>query len=111
MCYMSGTSASPAPRSRSDSRVGVRELRQNLSVYLERVIAGESLEVTDRGRAVALLVPLRPGATVVDRLVASGRAIPARRQLGDLPPLKGRVAVGLGARAQRALQELRADKI
>ena len=31
------------------TRVGVRELRQNLSVYLERVIAGERLEVTDRG--------------------------------------------------------------
>lgn len=111
MCYMVSRSASAAPRPRPDPRVGVRELRQNLSVYLERVIAGESLEVTDRGRAVALLVPLRPGATLVDRLVASGRAIPARRQVGDLPPLKGRVPAGLGARAQRALQELGADKI
>jgi prevent-host-death family protein len=111
MCYMISRSASAAPRPCSDPRVGVRELRQNLSVYLERVISGESLEVTDRGRAVALLVPLRPGATLVDRLVASGRAIPARRQVGDLPPLKGRVPEGLGARAQRALQELGADKI
>jgi prevent-host-death family protein len=110
MCYMASTAASPAPRARPDYRVGVRELRQNLSVYLERVIAGESLEVTDRGRAVALLVPLRPGATLVDRLVASGRAIPARKQVGDLPPLKGRVPADLGARAQQALQELRADK-
>jgi prevent-host-death family protein len=111
MCYMSSTSASPASRTGSGARVGVRELRQNLSVYLERVIAGESLEVTDRGRAVALLVPLLPGATLVDRLVASGRAIPARRQVGDLPPLKGRVPAGLGARAQRALQEMGADSI
>jgi prevent-host-death family protein len=31
-------------------RVGVRELRQNLSVYLRRVARGESLEVTERGR-------------------------------------------------------------
>ena len=35
------------------ARVGIRELRQNLSVYLERVKAGESLEVTDHGQAVA----------------------------------------------------------
>jgi prevent-host-death family protein len=36
--------------------VGVRELRQNLSKYLDRVKAGEELTVTERGRAVARLV-------------------------------------------------------
>ena len=39
-------------------QVGVRELRQNLSVYLDRVKEGERLEVTEHGRPVALLVPL-----------------------------------------------------
>src|SRR3954452_7866564 len=39
-------------------RVGVRELRQNLSVYLRRVRNGEALEVTERGRPVARLQPL-----------------------------------------------------
>jgi prevent-host-death family protein len=39
------------------TEVGVRELRQNLSRYLERVKAGESLVVTERGREVARLVP------------------------------------------------------
>jgi prevent-host-death family protein len=39
-------------------RVGVRELRQNLSVYLRRVRRGEKLEVTERGRPVAILQPL-----------------------------------------------------
>ncbi|MCX6545413.1 MAG: type II toxin-antitoxin system prevent-host-death family antitoxin [Acidobacteria bacterium] len=94
-----------------NGRVGVRELRQNLSVYLERVVAGETLDVTDRGHTVAMLVPLRPGATLVERLVASGRAIPATRRLEDLPPLKGKIPADLGERAQRALQELREDKI
>lgn len=37
--------------------VGVRELRQNLSKYLTRVKAGESLVVTERGEEVARLVP------------------------------------------------------
>ena len=40
------------------SRVGVRELRQNLSVNLRRVKDGESLEVTEQGRPVARLIPL-----------------------------------------------------
>ncbi len=39
------------------SRVGVRELRQNLSVYLDRVKAGETLEVTEHGHPVGSLGP------------------------------------------------------
>lgn len=42
--------------------VGVRELRQYLSRYLDRVKAGESLVVTEHGREVARLVPLRSNA-------------------------------------------------
>lgn len=40
--------------------VGVRELRQNLSRYLERVKKGETLTVTERGHEVARLVPSPP---------------------------------------------------
>lgn len=40
--------------------VGVRELRQNLSRYLERVKEGETLTVTERGHEVARLVPSSP---------------------------------------------------
>jgi len=42
--------------------VGVRELRQNLSRYLDRVKAGEDLLVTEHGREVARLVPAGAGA-------------------------------------------------
>jgi prevent-host-death family protein len=38
-------------------RIGVRELRQHASRYLARVATGETIEVTDRGRPIALLVP------------------------------------------------------
>jgi len=38
--------------------VGVRELRQNLSKYLDRVKAGEDLVVTERGQEVARLIPV-----------------------------------------------------
>lgn len=92
-------------------RVGVRELRQNLSVYLERVIAGERLAVTDRGRPVAMLIPLSTAATLVERLVAEGRATLARKRIEDLPPLKGRIRPDLDKRLQRALQALREDRV
>jgi prevent-host-death family protein len=49
-----------APQSPLAKTVGVRELRQNLSRYLERVKAGETLTVTERGQEVARLVPSRP---------------------------------------------------
>jgi prevent-host-death family protein len=47
-----------AAHSRSTTKtVGVRELRQNLSRYLERVKDGETLTVTEHGHEVARLVP------------------------------------------------------
>jgi len=42
--------------------IGVRELRQNASRYLEEVAAGESFEITDRGHPVARLVPIGPAS-------------------------------------------------
>lgn len=75
--------------------VGVRELRQNLSVYLERVQKGEALRVTDRGRVVAMLAPLPENATALDVLVASGRATPAVGRLEDLGPPPGKPSQAL----------------
>jgi prevent-host-death family protein len=72
----------------AESTVGVRELRQNLSVYLRRVAAGEVFEVTEHGRPVAVLAPLRARMGVRDRLIAEGRLIPAKGDLLSLgPPL------------------------
>lgn len=62
-------------------RIGVRELRQHASRYLGRVKAGETVEVTERGRLVALLVPPGPAISARERLVASGQLIPATRPL------------------------------
>jgi prevent-host-death family protein len=52
-------------------RIGIRELRQHASRYLALVSRGEQFEVTDRGRPVALLVPVRRQAW--DDLIASQR--------------------------------------
>ena len=71
------------------SRVGVRELRQNLSVYLRRIDRGERFEVTDRGRPVALLVPLPSGLSPLQRLIAEGSVRAPVGDVLDLPPPQG----------------------
>jgi prevent-host-death family protein len=91
-------------------RVGVRELRQNLSRWLRRVENGESFEVTDRGRPVAQLTPLAPEDDVLARLVAQGRiARVGKGSLSDLGPppprREGEPSIS------DVLQELREDKI
>ena len=58
--------------------VGIRELRDNLSRYLDRVRGGEEVVVTDRGYAVARVLPIG-GERALDRLVAEGVVTPARR--------------------------------
>lgn len=88
-------------------RVGIRELRQNLSVYLRRVVKGEVLEVTDRGRPVALLVPVPASERPVEQLVATGRAWPPRGSVMDVLPPKGEPTT----RLSRALEEERAERL
>ena len=95
MCYMQAV-----------DRVGVRELRQNLSVYLARIARGETLEVTDRGHAVAILAPLPRPSSVLERLRAEGRVTPAK---GDLLALK-RPPMAVSRRGSRALARQRHDR-
>lgn len=64
--------------------VGIRELRANLSRYVERVKQGEEIVVTEHGAAVARLVPLN-GERKLDRLIREGVAIPARSQTTWVP--------------------------
>lgn len=59
--------------------VGIRELRDHLSRYLEQVRDGEEITVTDRGRAVARILPIS-GERKIDRLIAEGRVTPAENQ-------------------------------
>ena len=89
-------------------RVGVREIRQNLSVYLERVKRGEALEITERGRPVAIIAPLPEHGSLVARLVAAGRVTPpasAPTVLGAPPP-----ALADAPSISRILDDLREDR-
>ena len=51
--------------------VGIRELRDHLSRYVDEVRGGTEVVVTDHGRAVARLIPLE-GPRLLDRLIADG---------------------------------------
>jgi prevent-host-death family protein len=84
--------------------IGVRELRQNASRYLSRVAAGEPIEITDRGRPVARLVPITDDPW--RDLIAAGEVVPASRELDvrDLEPQD------YGFSASAALQRLRSDE-
>lgn len=85
--------------------IGVRELRQNASEYLRRVEAGETIEVTHRGRPVARLVPLR-GARK-DQLIAAGRLRPGRGNLLSVKTVPRKAGVPLPS---KVLEEMRRDE-
>jgi len=42
--------------------VGVRELKNRLSLYLKQVRDGKQIEITNRGKVIALLSPVRKKA-------------------------------------------------
>jgi prevent-host-death family protein len=70
--------------------VTVSELNRQTAKVLERVKAGESLEISEYGHAVARLLPATgaTGSPLLDRLIAQGRAIPAAnaRPIPPTPP-------------------------
>jgi prevent-host-death family protein len=73
MCYM--------------KRVGIRELRQNATSVLRGVAAGEIVEVTDRGRAVARIVPIHEDSRL-EQLIGERRASLATGDLLDVTPMQ-----------------------
>jgi prevent-host-death family protein len=78
------------------SSVGIRELKNDLSRYIDRVRAGEEVIVTDRGRPVARLCALDQADDRLTELVAAGIVRPpanrTRRQLPRRIKAKGSVS-------------------
>lgn len=83
-------------------RVGVAELKNNLSRYLRAAEAGETIEVTDRARALARLVPVdAPRRTTIR---------PATRSLAEIRA-RPIVPLRLGIDLATILDEERADRV
>lgn len=91
------------------TNVGARQLRHELTAILTRVWEGESFEVTERGKPVARLVPVRGRESLLERLVADGRLLPATRKVGQLP--KPLPPVRDGITISEALEEQRAERL
>ena len=66
------------------TEVGVRQLRDHLSSYMEQVQSGQELVVTDRGRAIARILPIS-GERALDRLIREGRVVPAKQRERSRP--------------------------
>ena len=69
--------------------IGVRELRGRLSEYLARVSEGDEVVVTERGVAVARIIPIT-GGRALDRAVAEGLVTPAPRRSRSRPERRTR---------------------
>ncbi len=88
--------------------VGLRDLRHHTSEVLARVRHGETIDVTERGRLIARIVPVeeRQPPPILARLVESGRATLARR-----PGYRPRMRPGDGTDTlSHALAELRDEE-
>ncbi len=97
MCYM------------RRSKVGVRELRQNLSVHLRKVKAGQTLEVTERGIPVAQLGPLARPDDPLGRLEAAGLLI--QRPTKRLEDLSRPIRLPRGLSLSETLREQREERL
>jgi prevent-host-death family protein len=91
--------------------VTVSELNRQTAKVLDRIKAGESLEISEYGHPVARLLPTTPttGAPLLDRLIAQGRAVPAANP-GPIPPTPPREASEEGISLSAALAEMREDE-
>ena len=72
-------------------RIGIRELRQHASVYVDLAEKGYTVDITNRGRLVAQLVPVREPGSPLERLIAAGIIEPAEEPggVGGVEPYPG----------------------
>src|ERR1700747_693855 len=80
--------AATPTRGAASTRIGIRELRQHASVYVDLAEKGYTVDITNRGRLVAQLVPVREPGSPLERLIAAGIIEPAEEPggVGDLEP-------------------------
>jgi antitoxin (DNA-binding transcriptional repressor) of toxin-antitoxin stability system len=80
--------AEPTERASGRRRIGIRELRQHASVYVDLAEKGYTVDVTNRGRLVAQLVPVFEPGSPLERLIAAGIIEPAEEPGGvaDIDP-------------------------
>lgn len=89
--------------------VGIRELRQQASSVLKRVLDGETIEVTEHGHPIARIVPLRTGP--LEQLALEGLVTLARGDLLNLLDEMSLPARSMGSELpSQSVRELRAEE-
>ena len=80
--------AKATQRTSARQRIGIRELRQHASVYVDLAERGYTVDITNRGRLVAQLVPVREPGSPLERLIAAGIIESAEEPggVGDIEP-------------------------
>ena len=68
----SGDPVHHATSSLPPQRIGIRELRQHASVYVDLVEKGYTVDITNRGRLVAQMIPVRQPDSPLERWIAAG---------------------------------------
>ena len=90
--------AEAATRAPGQTRIGIRELRQHASVYVDLAEKGYTIDITNRGRLVAQIVPVREPDSPLERLIAAGIIEPAE-EAGGLADIDPYPAPGVGSAA------------
>lgn len=67
--------------------VGIRDLKSQLSKYIDRVQKGDEIIVTEHGKPVARISPVSESKLILERLIAEGKARPALTRRTVLPSL------------------------
>jgi antitoxin (DNA-binding transcriptional repressor) of toxin-antitoxin stability system len=91
-------------------RIGIRELRQHASVYVDLVERGYTVDITNRGRLVAQMIPVRDPESPLERWIAKG-VIQRADEDGSVLEIEPYTPPGSArAAASEALGELRASE-
>src|ERR1700722_18324879 len=88
-------------------RIGIRELRQHASVYVDLVERGYTVDITNRGRLVAQMVPVRDPESPLERWIAKG-VIERAEDDGSVLEIEPYLGPAGGPTASQALGRLRA---
>jgi prevent-host-death family protein len=88
----------------------ITEVKNQLSAIIDRVKAGESVVVTDRGQPVAMIEPVRADADDAARLVRLERSGIVRPASKPAPPLRSALPTARASAVEALIDERRASR-
>jgi len=95
----------PASRGSDRASLGkpahrIRALRQHASIYVDLAEKDHTVDITNRGRLAAQLVPVREPGSPLQRLIAAGSSSRPRKQAASVTSARTRTALQAADRQQ-----------